>query len=267
MDYFHADENGEYILSLDFQQDTPYYVAGRPDGSWDECYSPLKATRFATEKAALKWIKANTTFAEYAVVVKYQEASDRYHAWLESGGIRRSFNPLDESLSVKYNKKKHDKFAVLDWWYRYNTKDDEESIRYEDYETWPKLYQLFECLWDFERYYKNYNSPEKYLTISVRVSKKVKFETFKADLDLVIDKLTYVDDEGDLTIKIFDHYCGEGGNFASLVRHNDGKWSVTGRWSKMCPDTTLEECFKYMQKHRWYDNDYSSSEENDEDDD
>lgn len=135
----------DYILSLDFDQDALYYVVTKSDGSWDESYTPVNATRFPSEQAAQDWARKNINLAEYAKTVKYEDAKASFDKWVETGMVRRTFPPINRELSRKYDPAKDDKYAVLQWRYDVATKGD-DNILYEDYKTWPDLYSVFECL-------------------------------------------------------------------------------------------------------------------------
>jgi len=235
----------KYIVSLNFGE-SRYYVCFNQDGSYNESYSPVNASQFESKKEAINWAKNKTTFGEYAVAVPFDEEKQKFDSWVANGMIRRSFPAIDRNLSRKYNPEKDDKFAVLDWRYKYATKVNECQIHFEDYETWPELYGVFSHLWGVESYNDNT------ISFSICAARNSKFETFKTELDLVIDKVTHAKNENKV-LRIFDHFCGEGGNFSYLVQQKNGKWAVTGSYSKYVENATLEECFKYIKKYRYYD--------------
>lgn len=230
----------KYIIALDFDQELPHYVCCKEDGSWNEVYSPKNATQFTTAKKATDWGKNNTTFGDYIVAVTYDSAVEKFDQWIADGMIRRSFPALDQKISRKYDPEKDDKYAVLDW--RMKSHD---NIRYEDYKTWPYLYSIFNHLWGVQTYM------DSTMSFQIWVKKDSKFENFKEELDLILDKVTYREDN-DIVLSIFDHFCGEGGNFAYLVKHDHDTWSVKTRYSFEVKKKTLEDCFDFMKRERYY---------------
>lgn len=237
----------EYILSLDFNQNTPYYVVAKPDGSWDESYSPVNATRFKSAQIAYAWMEKNTNFGKYAKTVKYEDAKAAFDQWIATGMVRRTFAPINPNLSRKYDPAKDDKMTVLQWRYDIAVKGDDANVRYEDYVTWPDLFFVFDALWSVEKY--GMENPK--VTFRIRVQNTLTLEKLEEELALVLDKIEYQEDDN-LIIPLMDHKCGEGGDFAYLVKHKSGKWGVQERFCYLIEETTLEECLKYMKKYRYY---------------
>jgi hypothetical protein len=239
-----------YLLTLDFQQGLPYYIRINDDGSWDEIYNPEFATEFPDAKDAVSWGAKNTTFGEYVKSVDKQEALEFWHKWISEGTVRRHFEPLS-NLSRKYDPKKDDKYAVLEW--RYQLQLTGEDVRYEDYKTWPDLFSIFDCLWSVETYYDHKDREKRLVTFQIAVRPETTFQQFQDDLNLILDKITYIDKEGGKKLSIMDHYCGEGGNFACLYLYPDGQAEVGSSYHSMTQKTSLENAFNYIKKHRYYD--------------
>ena len=117
--------------------------------------------------------------------------------------------------------------------------------------TWPQLYSISKHLWDVEGYHSD-DYKEIYTTFSVYTRKDGNFEDFQRELNMVMDKVTYKDDDGFLVMSIFDHFLSEHGNSVSLLIHPKTKQvKVSGRWHKE-DFTSLEEAFNYMRRERYY---------------
>ena len=228
----------KYVAALNFL-DKLYYIRINDDGSCDECYSPIVATKFKTAEEAVDWVKENTTFGDYAKSVLFSTAEKNFNDWVNNGMIRRSFPALNKNVSRKYDKDKDTNLDVLNWWF------DNEEVRYEDYETWPKLYSIFDHVWDVQKFTDGSKS------FSIYTNRNGKFTNFKKELDLILDKVTPNEKE-EKVLSIFDYHCGEGGNFAYLVQSKDGKWSVRTRYYDEIKNETLKECFEFMKKNRYY---------------
>lgn len=78
------------------------------------------------------------------------------------------------------------------------------------------------------------------------------FEDFQRELNMVMDKITYKDEDGFLVMPIFDHFLSEHGNSVSLFIHPETKQvKVGGRWRKE-DFSSLKEAFNYLRRERYY---------------
>lgn len=227
-----------YIICL-FEQ---WYVRVNPT-DWDELYNPHFATLFASEKDANNWVKKNTTFAEYAKAVDSEESIKKYNEWIDKGSIRRSFALVDNTLSRKYNGESAE--DVLKW--RLTVEPD--SIRYEDYATWPNLHQKFNNLFQIERYHRG-KDEKTLISLSIFFRKTAKFKVFRKELDLVLPSVTLIED-GYKIFSVFDHFLSEGGNSVKLFYKADNDCEVRGRYCNTIKGT-LKDCFDYLVKNRYY---------------
>jgi hypothetical protein len=229
--------------------DIPYYVRLVDNKEFEEIYDPSYATRFKTELEARNWIDTYSSMADHSKIVDTANAISEYQKWAESGTVRRVLSCVNTSMSRPYNNEPLDE--VIDWWI-YNRRNNDE-IKYEHSKTWPELYKLSNYLLSVTgAYTKNYD--DVLITFEIYTSQNGKFEDFENDINRVIDKVTYKDDNGFLIFPIFDHYLSEHGNSVSLLIHPDTKEIKIGthHWCEGVKYKSLEEAFNYMKKERYY---------------
>lgn len=208
---------------------------------------PNSATVFNDKNAALAWMRENTAEdKDQYRVVEFGKAVTKWEKWLKSGAVFSSKRPLrDQKFSRKYNDDAPE--VVLDWhWLRY---ENENAIKYEDYKTWPDLFQVFKHLCDVSAFENEAGGFFK--TVEIYVNQDSNFETFASELNLVYDRITFLDDDGFKVMPVFDRYLSEGGNKAYL-KGKDGYWKVVIRDYKIAVEGTLKDCFDYLRKHRYY---------------
>lgn len=237
-----------YIISHNFKTfHLPYFVKVVDKESFTEIYNPEFATIFSTKKEAQDWINYSSPMKKYSKVVDYKKSVKEYQEWYKSGTPRRTLGCINRSMSRPYNNDSLD--VVIDWWIYYSSNDD--LIDYEDFGTWPKLYSLTKHIHDVSGYHsKDYK--ELYITFDLYTSRDGNFEEFEAELNRIIHKVTYKDEEGYLIFPIFDHYLSEGGNSVSLLFHPDiKKVKIGGRWHKG-EYSSLADAFEYLRKERYY---------------
>ena len=222
-----------------------YYVRFNEDGGWDETYNPSVATVFKTKESASQKAETHTTMSEYMVPVDYDREESEFEVWVEEGMIRRSFGPLS-TLNRKYNGESADE--VLQWWLELQ-KQDEDSVQYEVYRTWPKLYAVFNHLWDTQSYIDR-ETCERSHSVSVYTARNGNYGSFREEVEKVLNYVTLTDENGGKILDVFDHYLSENGNSVSLVIQQDGLWRVEGRAS-FGPDDP-EKVFNFLRKNRWY---------------
>ena len=240
-----------YIIKHDFDQSTPYYVRVVDERNFEETYNPNFATVFTSKKDAKEWINTYSSMKDYSKVVELQSAAQKYKVWCEKGMVRRKLNCIDQVKSRPYKGENYEQ--VIDWWVNYHKLVDERKIKYDHYKTWPNLYEVTQHLHDIECYHSHeYN--QKFMTFSIYTKSTGKFDDFKAELDLVLEKITYKDDEGYLILPIFDHFISEHGNNVSLLIHPETEKIKIGKgysWDRNF--NSLESAFEYMKKERYYD--------------
>lgn len=239
-------KNMKYILSLNFLGGENYYVRIN-DNSWDEVYSPEVATEFSTKKQAIQWFGENTTMAEYASAISKEDAIQKWKEFQKNGYIRRTFPFLNKAISCQYDKKKHSKLDVLKQ--RFDMCGD-DNVRYEDYKTWPKLYEHFECLFDVRSYYTDENEEGVARTLEICVNKKTTFATFVEELRIALNFCEKEENEYKV-FDIFDHFLSEYGNSACFFYKSDDDCRLECRYGESV-EGNLKSVFDFWQKERYY---------------
>lgn len=236
-----------YIIKHDFDHDIPYFVKVGTDATFDEIYNPKFATQFKTKNEAQQWIDVNSKYSDVSVVVNFEESVQQYEEWFNGETVRRTLPCINRTMSRQYNNEPLEE--VIDWWIYATINDDE--IDYEDYRTWPKLYSVSKHLWVLNGY-RSYDYENLYITFEIYTRQDGNFDEFQRELNLILDKVTYKDDDGYLILPITDHYLSEGGNSVSLLIHPETqKVKIEGRWEGD-EFSSLEEAFNYMKKECYY---------------
>ena len=209
--------------------------------------NPGHAWYFDSEKEARDFIeKYNASGLELGIITS-EKAEKEYAKQLNLGFPYRRMPIKNLSLSRVYKNESADE--VLEWWKAQN-KTTENEVAYDHYKTWPNLYQKFKNLFQVCAY-NNKDYTKKYYSVEMRVSQGDKFETFKEELERVVDYITYKDKDGGKIIPIFDRFLSAGGDSANFVINKDGTYSILVRWQN--PYTgTLEQIFNYWMKERYY---------------
>jgi hypothetical protein len=217
--------------------------------TFDEIYNPKFATQFNSKKEAEQWINTYSSMADNSKIVETADAIEQFEKWVNSGTIRRTLSCINTSKSRPYNNESVDE--VIDWWIY--AKENDGEIKFEHYQTWPNLYQICKHLWDVRRY-SNIRYTEYYLTFEIYTKQNGKFEEFEVELNKVMDKVTYKDEDGYLVFPIFDNNLSEHGNSVSLLIHPETKKvKIDGRYSWDEKEfSSLKEAFDYMKKERYY---------------
>lgn len=236
-----------YIIKHDFNQSTPYYVRINNDKTFDEVYDLNVATKFTVKSQAQDWIDTYSRMSEYSVIAEYNKEVTLYNKWIKNGMIRRTLDCIDQRMSRPYNGESIDE--VIDW-HIFNMQN-EYLIKYEHWKTWPALYTITKHLFSIKRYYSK--DDEYSITFQIYTPQDGKYEDFQADINRVIDKVTYKDKDGYLIFPVFDFYLSEGGNSVSLMFHPEtNKAKIEGRWSCDNEYDSLEDAFNYLRKKRYY---------------
>lgn len=236
-----------YVIQHYFNQEVPYFVRVVNNTTFEEIYDPQQATQFKTKKEAQKWIDFASQMKRNSKVVEYQESVQQFLDWANNGMVRRTLNCINRVMSRPYNNESLEE--VIDWWIYSRTNDDE--IDYDDYKTWPELYNITKHLWGVNGYCsKDYK--KLYISFEIYSKQSGQFEDFEKELNMVLDKITFKDEEGYLILPIFDHYLSEHGNRVRLLIHPETKKiKIGGRW-RDDEFNSLEDAFNYIKKERWY---------------
>lgn len=239
-----------YIIKHDFNQNVSYFVRVVDDTTFDEVYDPRFATQFKTKKEAQEWIDVSSSMKKYSKVVDFAEHLLKYEEWLKSGTVRRSLSCINRTMSRQYNNESLEE--VIDWWIYQKNHDDE--IDFNDYKTWPHLYSISKHLWDVNGYHSS-DYKELYVTFEIYTRQDGNFDEFQNELNLVLNKVTYKNEDGYLILPIFDHYLSEHGDSVSLLIHPETQQvKIEGRYSYHNQEfSSLEKAFNYMKRERYYD--------------
>ena len=237
-----------YIIRHNFYSDEHYYVRTLSNNKeFEEVYNPKFATTFNTTEEAQSWIDTYSSMADFSKIVEASEAIEDYEQFVNGGTVRRTLACINTSMSRPYNGEGLKE--VIDWWIYANLNDDE--IKFEDYQTWPRLYSISKHLSEVQTYH-NKEYTEEYITFEIYTEPKGRFKDFEKELNMVIDKVTLKDGDGYLDFPIFDHYLSEGGNSVSLFIHPEThKVRIGGRWGSDDFDS-LKDAFDYMKRERYY---------------
>lgn len=211
---------------------------------------PEKADRFATKKKAKEFIAQYNGTSMSLRVVPYDDAQCEWEDKLEEGVPMREF-PIKANLSRPFNGE--DANGVLKWWIQYGKDYCEHGdgrISYEDYRTWPELYSVCDHIWS-KACFVSHDYSETYLSFQIYTRRDGKYGDFKRELMKVLPHVTYVDDDGNKVLPIFDHFLSEHGNSVSLVITGKDKAKVVGRYDSRV-EGSLRDCFDYMRRERYY---------------
>lgn len=236
-----------YVCEVKFISELSY-ISDYSDDQYILRLDPSFGQVWKSVKSAKNWIKENTDIYEYCTIVNQIEAIHKFNCWRNSGMIIQTRNKINKSVSKPYNNES--KKEVLKWWLEYSKLDD-GLVKYEHYKTWPQLNTLYNHIDSINRYYSN-NYKCKFISAKMFVKKESNLTSFLKELKLIEDEITLLDERGNKVIKIFDHYLGEGGNFADFTINKDGSYSIKGRWSTYITGG-LPEVFEYWKENRYYD--------------
>lgn len=229
-----------------------YYVRVNDDSTWDEIYDPNFATTFPTTEDANNWVKKHTNFSDYAKVLPAADEWLEYELYMENGGVRRSFDLITDDVSRPYDPDNDTVEDVIDFWVNH----DSESVRYEDYKTWPKLYSLTSHIFDVLVYHDQDDYSKLYVSFSVYVpSDTPDHNQFEKEIKSVLKHITRKDEEGRLVIDVFDHKLSYRGDSVSIL-YDEVKddWYVTSGY--YCDPTkfdSIKKLFEYLRRYRYYD--------------
>lgn len=239
-----------YIIKHDFNQNVSYFVRVVDDTTFDEVYDPRFATQFKTKKEAQEWIDVSSSMKKYSKVVDFAEHLLKYEEWFNSGTVRRSLSCINRTMSRQYNNESLEE--VIDWWIYQENNDDE--IDFEDYKTWPHLYSISKHLWGVNGYHSS-DYKELYVTFEIYTRQNGNFDEFQNELNMILNKVTYKNEDGYPILPIFDHYLSEHGDSVSLLIHPETQQvKIEGRYSYNNQEfSSLEKAFNYMKKERYYD--------------
>jgi hypothetical protein len=205
-------------------------------------HDPRKAKRFQTKKEAEDFLKLfDMSEAKIENVEKHIQKFD------QCDYKYREIPMLDTGLDIPYNF--HTPDEVIEWWKKIQTVPD-KTVSSKNYGTWPKLWSITNHLWDVAKY-NSRDYKEMYHTVQVYTQKEGNFESFKKDIDKVIDFCTFVDEEGYKVLPIFDKDLSKHGTRYFLYKSPDDCRVSEGRFGSPFKGN-MEKCFSYMHTRFWY---------------
>lgn len=228
------------------------YIADIDDSTCAQVFDPSRAIAFKSKKNANEYLKNNITSIEsICEIVDRKPEIETFNAWVSGGYMRWTMaKPLIDK-NIKYDKSKHSALDVLNQ--RIYMSLNDGMVSYNNYKTWPELFEIFKHLWSVECYYSKDSDDELDLTFQIMVKRDSNFIEFKKELDLVLDKITRINFDGYKILSIIDRNLGEGGDFAYLHIKSEDDCYVDGRFTRSIGSTcSLEEAFDYIRKNRYY---------------
>lgn len=238
-----------YVIKHNFNLGSCYYMRDR-GSTFDEIYDPRLATQFKTVKEARQWIKENSSLYEYQKPVSAKKAIEDYERWVEQGTVRRVFDKLDNNFSRPYDPKKDKPKDVLMFHYKHH--QNEDSVRYTDYTTWPELWEVYGYIHDLRGHYNTgVGDCKTEYTFTFSIPPKGNYNDFVKEFKLVLPYVTHYDGD-DKVFDIMDNNLGAHGDWVYLKVHPDGTFSVEGRLLSLVDHGTLKQAFNYIKEHRYY---------------
>jgi hypothetical protein len=179
---------------------------------------------------------------------KIEPVTKHIKAFEKCNYVYRKIAMLDKSMDIKYDGKKHDAIAVLDWRIKH-AKASEKAVSFENYRTWPDLYSVFTYLHSLTKYNsRDYKS--LFYSVQLKTPKNGNYKEFYKELRLVLDYCTFIDEDGRKIFDIFDHELCEYER-RSLRFGGDQNCTINNGRCDMF-EGTLEECFNLMKREYWY---------------
>lgn len=219
------------------------YWVKEQDNCCLEIYDLEQATQYNTKKEASEFIN-KTNFVQYSKILRYNDVIEKFLEWKNSGMIRREI-PL--ITSSKYNGEGLDdviKFHI-------NHVENENTVSYEDYQTWPNFDKFLIHFYDLQSYHNNDYS-ELYHTFRLKFDKDgCNFNKFKEELEKLIPYVTYVDAGGDLIFPIFDKDLSEFGTRYFYYNPREDKHTLYES-SYRQHKGNLKQIFDIIKNHYYY---------------
>lgn len=235
------------IKDFSFFTDIDVLYAKYNATDWNVVIGPDNASTFKTKKEAIRARKSNES-SELSVTIRYGQAKKEYDDWIANGSILQTRESLDKVNSRKYNNESPEK--VLDW--RLYHAENEHKISYDDYKTWPHLYDVFSHLWSVNRYIPHNDNDPYELTIQISTRRDSSFDKFEKEVNLAYNHITMCHD-GFKIYDILDHYLSEGGRSATLCYDRDKNEAyLNERYGGESKHGTLKEIFELMKVDNYY---------------
>lgn len=230
---------------------------------WKITLDPSVATTFPTRKEAHTWGRDNMAQYDgerpfYPKTITKKDVSEfenwKRDGYLKGGGPKRE--------PCVYNPDIHTNEDVLKFWV-WHGKEQDRKVSYEDYQTWPEPYELkegMEYVFNVVSFLPSHGEDEDNkrhsFTLVFRKDEDHNVKTFKDQIHWIVNhdylKPDHVTEDGGMIFDVFDHYLSEGGNSVNFVYYDDDNCVVTRRYGEII-EGTVDECFDYLVRERYYD--------------
>jgi len=238
----------KYLISFDYQNDLPYYLQQTLENKYNEIYNPHFAAKFDSVESAKEWGRIHMRDMEYTKIVCESDAIEEWQKFTTGSIVRRVIPLVDLVVSLKYDASIHTPDDVL----KMRTRSDEQQMRYEDSQTWPQLYNVFEHIFDKGRYMDDEKPNQFVYSFTLKFKRNSNLTTFKNELLKILNKVTYKSD-GYKVFDVIDHDLNEnrsGVNF-HYKTYNDCR-IVSTFGDRTIVKGSLKEMFDYLCKHHYY---------------
>lgn len=246
----------EYVVGLSFGNEDIYFLKEEGDEIL-ELYNPEEATVFSASATALKFARERTAMGEYAKSYTVEAARKHWQDFISPKKVRRRLPAVQPSFSRKYDPQKDTREEVLRMHIEMHKHD--RFVRYEDYQTWPRLYALFKYIFEKAAYADPENHNADVFTFSMALpptdDNSFVLRYFKDELRLVLKYATYKNEDGYTVIPIFDYKLSEHGDSCHFFYKSDDDCFIKGRYDSftpVSPKNQLKECIEFWRRRRYY---------------
>lgn len=226
--------NNNYVISSmnDFIKPN-VYLYRKEEGHLKFILNPKHALVFNTSESASEYIRKHFVGDDNFETITFETALARFKKHVLAPIPTHSWPEKNQELSRKYAGESADE--ILAW--HIAVRKAENSVKFEDYKTWPILSEKFTYIFNTAQFFDQTDNKKILLTFELRTNRDGDLSKFLSELDKVIDHVTYLSEDGAKILNIFDHYLCEGGNCADLHIVNKDFWKIAGRWSDLITGT------------------------------
>lgn len=233
----------KYVIALNFNKENYTTYIKVCEDCFKLMLDPSSASEFKTSTEALNCLRNNTDLDEYCNIVSKDDAIVEFNDWKAKGMVISERELVNNNISKKYNGETPDE--ILKWWINYCKSNS--RIRHSDYRTWPKLYSVFEYIFDTVKY----SYIENDYSFSLRFDKVTSnFESFVKEFNKIKDVATHKNPEGYTVFEIFNRDLNETRTSKLLYKSFDHCIVEEGFSSNVYG--TLEQCFNFLKNERYY---------------
>lgn len=213
-------------------------------------FQPEFADVFNSKKSALEFINKYFTNRKNFEIVSLATAQDE-RLYDNTHGTVLGERPIRSSLSRKYNNEPLE--DIVDWYFQVKQLEDSQ-IDYEDYKTWPQLYNVSKCIWSISAFEPR-KANKTYVSFGIFIKEDLEFSEFKKEFGMCLPYVTLLDENGNKQIDVTDYNLSENGIVHIFAKPN-GKYSMgITRYCNTSIDEkemTLNELFNYLKEYHLY---------------